>query len=90
MDDDAHIARLRSLIGKRFEYQDRRWILIEILADERIVVLRGTTGESPIQVDQFGHPARRTTDTLSLPMLAPDGDNLSDELMLLLTHPLRE
>ncbi|MGD2082573.1 MAG: hypothetical protein PVF91_06380 [Chromatiales bacterium] len=82
MADDI-LSRMRGLIGRRFDYLGSRWTLIEVLADERTVVL-SRSDAAAIQVDQFGRANRRGGETLLVPIFERDGETLSPEMMDLL------
>jgi len=76
------LARMRALIGERFDYLGARWTLVEVLTDEGQLVLRcGQPGA--IQVDQYGQANRRADETLLVPVFGP-GDELAAELSDLL------
>jgi len=82
--DNLH-RRLLSLIGTRFSYQGELWLLTEVLPMEDAVVLtRGASAASPIQLDQYGAPNRRGPESLTLPLSSPDGADYSEELKDLL------
>jgi hypothetical protein len=77
------LIRMRGLIGQRFDYLGSRWMLIEVLPDERAVVLQRSDAAA-IQVDQFGRANRRGDETLLVRIFAEDGETLSEEMMDLL------
>lgn len=78
--------KLRRLIGERFRYVDRLWVMVEVLHDADRVVLQPCTdcGQAPVQGTAFGLPGRRVNQTLSLRISDPDGEGYSDDLLLLL------
>ena len=86
MSDDSLHRRLRPLIGKRFDYLDEVWILIEVLVDIDAVVLRRCKDcqRGSVQRDAYGQPNRRAGDTLTLPISAPDADGFSHDLLAML------
>jgi hypothetical protein len=79
---------MRGLLGKRFHFRGGSWMLIEVLADEASIVLRGSPAENRIQLDQFGRPLRRVGPLASIPILSTDGERLSPELLELLSAPI--
>jgi hypothetical protein len=71
--DNLH-ARLRRLVGNRFRYAGEEWTLIEILADADAVVLQlNSRGTRSVQTDLYGAPVRRSPETQTVPISAPDG-----------------
>ena len=90
MDNQTIFQRMRTLLGERFNLGGQVYTLIEILADEACVVLRGNGREEPIQLDQFGRPSRRTGTLEMVPVFAADGEALSEELLELLASRVRE
>ncbi|MES9844126.1 MAG: hypothetical protein ABW162_15160 [Candidatus Sedimenticola sp. PURPLELP] len=81
MNDDQLIERLRQLIGNHVRYLQQNWTLIEILADQGAIVLSSLDSESPIQADQYGQPARRSPETLLVPLFDANTDNYTEEAM---------
>ena len=80
-------SKLRRLVGQRFSYLSAQWLLIDVLAEEDQVVLqRDPRGRRHgLQSNQYGQAQRRVSETLCLPISAPDdSDGYSEELMLLL------
>ena len=85
---DEILARMRALIGDRFDYLGTRWTLVEVLADEgQLVLRRGRPGA--IQVDQYGQANRRADETLLVPVFSA-GDELAPELSDLLKRKVRD
>jgi hypothetical protein len=84
LDEQVFFRRLRKLIGRRCRHWGQRCVLVEVLADERSVVLLCEEGTPPIQGDQFGRALRRACETRQVSVLAPDGEGLSAEMMELL------
>jgi len=85
MQNEAIFQRMRALLGQRFRYRGSDWTLVDVLADEACVVIRGAQMEHPIQLDQFGRPLRRIGPWASVPILSQEGDALSPELLDLLS-----
>lgn len=84
LNDQEFLRRFRKLIGRRCSHLGRSCTLIEILAEEALIILRCEGGKSPIQADQFGRPFRRAEETRQIPLLEKDGGNLSAEALDLL------
>jgi hypothetical protein len=84
LNDQEFLRRLRKLIGHHCQHLGQRCTLIEILAEEAMIILRCEGGTAPIQTDQFGQPFRRAAETRQIPLLDEDGENLSAELLDLL------
>jgi len=85
MQNEAIIQRTRALLGHRFRYRGGIWTLVEVLADEACVVIRGAAVSQQIQLDQFGRPLRRIGSLATIPVLPQDGEALSPELLDLLS-----
>ncbi len=84
MDNQTIFQRMSMLLGERFSFRGQVFTLIEILADEACLVLRGNGREEPIQLDQFGRPLRRTGALEMVPVFTADGEALSEEMLELL------
>ncbi len=84
LNDQEFLRRLRKLIGHHCHHLGQHCTLIEILAEEAMIILRCEGGTTPIQADQFGQPFRRAAETRQIPLLDEDGENLSAELLDLL------
>jgi len=78
--------RLRRLIGRRCRYLGQECTLIEVLADEAALVLRCDERLPPIQTDQFGQALRRASETCHVPVFGDDQENLSEDMLELLTQ----
>jgi hypothetical protein len=84
MDNHEFFRRMRKLIGQRCLHLGHRCVLVEVLADEGSLVLRCEEGVPPIQSDQFGRALRRAVETRQVPVLQPDGEQLTPEVLDLL------
>ena len=80
-DDRGLMQRLRKLIGRDCEFLGKRCRLVEILADDGILVLETHERLPPIQTDQYGHAAYRANDMTQVPIFGRDGTSFSDEIM---------
>ena len=85
MNDKEFFRRLRKLIGRRCRHLGQRCTLVEVLELEAAVVLRCEEAVPPIQTDQFGQALRRASETIQVPVMDADGDNLSVEVLDLLS-----
>ena len=85
----ALFQRLRALIGRECQYAGRHCHLVEILAEEGLLVLEVKETEPPIQTDLYGRPSFRAREILQIPILSQDGESYSEELLALLAqlHP---
>lgn len=81
MNDDGFLDRLRGLIGRDCEHLGRRCRLVEVLADEGVLVLESRGGLPPVQLDQFGQASHRANEVVQIPIFGADRDHFSDELM---------
>lgn len=71
--DTLH-RRLSALIGERFHYAGETWLLVDVLPDVDALALRSVSPRpGPVQADLYGTPARRSQETLTLPISAADG-----------------
>jgi hypothetical protein len=79
-------AALAGLIGRRFRYRGRAWVVLEVMPDANRIVLspEGGARRRSIQSDQYGQPLRRCPDCLSLPISTSDGDAYSEDMLELL------
>ena len=85
--------RLRKMIGDRFDYLGKPWIMVEILPDVDGVVLKrcGTSeGRAVLQPDAYGIPNRVSAETLMVPVSNTAKDGYSDDLLLLLEGRQRQ
>jgi hypothetical protein len=80
-DGAGFLQRLRKLIGRDCEHLGRRCRLVEILADEGVLVLETRERIPPIQADQYGQAAYRANDLLQIPIFGRDRSSFSDEIM---------
>jgi hypothetical protein len=85
LNDEEFFRRLRILIGRRCRHLGYLCTLVEVLEREATVILRCEEALPPIQADQFGQPLRRAAETRQVPVLDDDGENLSAEILDLLT-----
>ena len=85
VNDKEFFRRLRKLIGRRCRHLGQLCTLVEVLEREAAVVLRCEESVPPIQTDQYGQPLRRASQTRQVPVLDIDGENLSAEVLDLLT-----
>jgi hypothetical protein len=84
--------KLERLVGERFLYLGEAWCLIEILGELDSLVLRrmdaGT--DTSVQVNSYGHPNRRASETLTLAISDREGSGYSDEILCLLEGRLAD
>lgn len=83
-DDRGFLQRLRKLIGRDCEFLGKRCRLVEVLADEGVLILEAHERLPPIQTDQYGQAAYRANDLMQIPIFGRDGTSFSEEIMDLL------
>ncbi len=86
-------TQLTQLIGQRFLYQGKVWIIVEILREEDalVIVPEQAAMNRRIQADQYGNATRRCDHCITLPLSNPDnGDDYSKEVMELLAGRIPE
>jgi hypothetical protein len=86
LNHDAFTQRLRRLIGRDCSYRGKHCRLIEILVEEHTLVLEVRDGAPPIHTDQYGRPNFRANELIQLPIFRADPEQLSDELLDLLSR----
>lgn len=75
------LTRLRKLIGRECEFLGKRYRLVEILADQGVLILEARERLPPIQKDQYGQAAYRGNDTMQVQIFGPDQSSFSEEIM---------
>jgi len=75
------LTRLRKLIGRECEFLGKRCRLVEVLADQGVLILETRERLPPIQTNQYGQAAYRGNDTIQVPIFGPDRSLFSDEIM---------
>ena len=86
-------SQLIKLIGKRFRYRGKVWIIVEVMREEDalVIVPEEATRERQIQADQYGNATRRCNSCITLPLSDPDDpDSYSPEVMELLSGSIPE
>lgn len=86
-------AQLTKLIGKRFLFRGKVWIIVEVLREEDalVIVPEQAAPNRRIQADQYGHATRRCDQCMTLPLSNPEEkDEYSHEVMELLSGSLPE
>ena len=81
MTDDGFLDRLRGLVGRDCNYFGGHCRLVEVLADEGILVLERRGGLPDIQTDQYGFASHRGNEVIQIPIFGADREHFSDELM---------
>ena len=85
MTDDTFLPRLRALIGRECSYLGKRCRVVEVLADAGVLVLELREALPPIQTDQYGQAVARGAELVEVPLFSGKGEELSEELLDLLT-----
>lgn len=75
------LQRLRNLIGRDCQFLGKRCRLVEILADEGVLILETQERLPPIQADQYGQAAYRAKEMMQVPIFGRDGASFSEEIM---------
>ena len=79
--------RLRKMIGDRFDYLGKPWVLVEILPDVDGVVLKRCEDRDEraiLQPDAYGIPNRVGAETLMVPVSNASNDGYSEDLLVML------
>lgn len=69
------------MIGNHVHYLEQDWVLIDVLADEGAIILSSLERDAPIQPDQYGQPARRSPETLLVPLFDSNTEAYTEEAM---------
>ena len=80
-------TQLTKLIGQRFLFRGKVWLIVEILREEDALVIapEQAAKNQRIQADQYGNATRRCDHCQTLPLSNPDdSDEYSAEVMELL------
>ncbi|WP_457676590.1 hypothetical protein [Thiolapillus sp.] len=80
-------TQLAKLIGQRFLFRGKVWLIVEILREEDALVIapEQAAQHQRIQADQYGNATRRCDHCKTLPLSNPDNaDEYSAEVMELL------
>ena len=79
--------QLTKLIGKKFLFRGKTWLLVEILRAEDALVIAPAKDASKkfIQADQYGHATRRCHECMTVPLSNPEGNGYSETVMELLS-----
>ena len=81
--DRRFLERLLRLIGRDCFYLGKHCVVIDILSDERALILESREGLAPIQTDQYGQATNRSNELLQVPILDEDGTSFSDDILAL-------
>jgi len=79
--DPGLLARLRKLIGRECVFLGKTCRLVEVLADQGVIILEARERLPPIQTNQYGQAAFRANDTLQVRIFGPDRSSFSEEMM---------
>ncbi len=86
-------TQLTKLIGQRFLFRGKVWIIVEILREEDalVIVPEQATQNQRIQADQYGNATRRCDHCKTLPLSNKDNaDEYSVDVMELLSGRIPE
>jgi hypothetical protein len=84
--------KLTRLIGKRFLFRGKTWLLVEILEEENALVVSSasSTLQEHIQTNQYGQPCRLSRECLTLPLYNEASDAYSNSVMELLSGAISD
>ena len=71
------VSELRGLIGSYVRHDGARCEVVEVLEDGPAIVLHECLDHPAIQADQHGEAHRRVPSMITVPILSPDGSQLS-------------
>lgn len=79
--------QLVKLIGKRFLFRGKVWLIVEVLREEDALVIAPELAakNKQIQPDQFGHATRRCDACLTLALSNAEENGYSEAVMELLS-----
>ena len=77
------LPSLRNMIGQCVSYQGCTYWIIEVLEEQVALVLRPSSADTIIQLNQFGDAHRRVTETFIIPVLTSDRLALHPEFLAL-------
>ena len=79
--------QLVKLIGKRFLFHGKVWLIVEVLREEDALVIapEQAAKNKRIQPDQFGHATRRCDACKTLALSTEQGKGYSGDVMELLS-----
>ena len=79
--------QLVKLIGKRFLFRGKVWLIVEVLREEDALVIapEQAAKNKQIQPDQFGNPSRRCDACMTLALSNPTANGYSEDVMELLS-----
>ncbi len=86
-------TQLTKLIGQRFLFRGKVWIIVEILREEDALVVapEQAAQNQRIQADQYGNAMRRCDHCITLPLSSEDNaDEYSADVMELLSGRIAE
>ncbi len=81
---DDILIELQKLIGRRFRYEGIDYQVIEVLAEDYVLVISGQD-VNEMQMDQFGEPRRHCPETHMVPLQSDINQDLHP-LVLALLH----
>jgi len=79
--------QLTKLIGKRFLFRGKVWLIVEVLREEDALVIapEQAAKNKHIQTDQFGHASRRCDACMTLALSNTKANDYSETIMELLS-----
>ncbi len=79
--------KLTKLIGKRFLFRGKVWLIVEVLKEEDALVIapEQAAKNKRIQPDQFGHATRRCEACVTLALSNAEANGYSEAVLELLS-----
>ncbi|MCL6557151.1 MAG: hypothetical protein K6T56_12430 [Burkholderiales bacterium] len=78
---DITVDQLRSLIGLRVHFRGAPHTVIEIIEDERAIVLAPEGADPSIQADAYGNARRHVRTLITIPVLSADRTALHPDFL---------
>jgi hypothetical protein len=79
--DRGYLVRLRKLIGRDCRYLGKHCLVVDLLTDERLLILEIQERLPPIRTDQYGQATYRSNELLQIPIFGNDDTCFSEEIM---------
>lgn len=77
------LTSAKKLLGKMVRFGQRRYRVIELLADSAELVLEAVSDNQTIQPDQHGHAHRKVPLTIVIPVFSADQQQFHPQFMLI-------
>lgn len=74
------IDDLEALIGRRVQYRERTWVIIEVLEEELAIVLQADASDDAILSNAQGEPVRSLPRVMTLPVRDEESGGINPEM----------